>query len=101
MVCGGLCRFWSVQKSTLGCGLCWPNELYLVKMLKQKIIVSSTKHVRSIAFHKATSPIIWLENFSMELNMMNSISRPIKVYCYNNANIFYFENNKDNPVQKL
>ena len=43
---------------------------------------------------EATLHGVWLKSFISGLRVVNSISRPLKIYCDNSAAIFMAKNNK-------
>ena len=43
---------------------------------------------------EASSHGVWLKSFITRLRIMDSISRPLKLYCDNSAEIFMAKNNK-------
>ena len=64
------------------------------KSVKQSLIASSTMYAEFIACYGASSQAVWLRNLILELQVVDSISRPIVIYCDNNAIVFYSKNNK-------
>ena len=57
-------------------------------------------YVEFIACYGASSQAIWLRNLILELQIVDSISRPIVIYCDNNAIVFYSKNNKISTSSK-
>ena len=49
---------------------------------------------------KATLHGVWLKSFISGLRVVNSISRPLKIYCDNSAAIFMAKNNKSSSRNK-
>ena len=47
-----------------------------------------------VACYGASSQAVWLRNLILELQVINSISRPIVIYCDKNEAMFYSKNNK-------
>jgi len=47
-----------------------------------------------IACYEATRQAIWLKNFITELGLVESISRPLTIYCDNSAVVCFSCNNK-------
>jgi hypothetical protein len=47
-----------------------------------------------IACYEATTHALWLRNFVGGLKIVDSIARPIKIFCDNRAAIFFSKNNK-------
>ena len=57
------------------------------KSHKQSLVASSTMEVEYIAYYEAICHAIWLRNFVLGLNVVNSIMRPLRIYCDNSAAI--------------
>ena len=53
-----------------------------------------------VACYGAVTQGIWLKNFISGLLVVDSISRPIKIFCDNNAAMFFSENNKSSKGSK-
>ncbi len=53
-----------------------------------------------MACYEATGQAVWLKNFIPSVRVVDSISRPITLYCDNKAAIFYSSNNKSSSVAK-
>ena len=70
------------------------------KSVKQSLIAFSTMYVEFIACYGALSQVVWLRNLIPELQVVDSIFRPIVIYCDNNAVVFYSKNNKINTGSK-
>ncbi|RVW92102.1 Retrovirus-related Pol polyprotein from transposon TNT 1-94 [Vitis vinifera] len=64
------------------------------KSVKQSLIASSTMYAEFVACYGASSQAVWLRNLISELQVVDSIFRPIVIYCDNNAVVFYSKNNK-------
>lgn len=47
-----------------------------------------------VACYGASSHIVWLRNFNSCLKMVNSIARPLVIYCDNSIAVFYSKNNR-------
>ena len=52
-------------------------------------IASSTMEVENVACYEATCHAIWLRNFISTLEIVHSISRPLKLFCDNPIAVFY------------
>ena len=46
-----------------------------------------------VAFYEATCHVIWLRNFVLGLHV-DSIMRPLRIYCDDNVVVRFFTNNK-------
>ena len=53
-----------------------------------------------VACYGAATQTIWLKNFISRLLVVDSISRPIKILCDNNAVVFFSKNNKSSKSSK-
>ena len=49
---------------------------------------------------KATSHGVWLKSFIFGLRIMDSIARPLSIYCDNSAVVFMAKNNKSGSRNK-
>ena len=70
------------------------------KSVKHSLIASSTMYVEFVACYGASSQAIWLRNLILEMQIVDSISRPIVIYCDNNAVVFYSKNKKTSTGSK-
>ncbi|CAL2270501.1 unnamed protein product [Prunus armeniaca] len=61
---------------------------------KQTGVSSSTMFSEYIACYEATSHAVWLRNFIKDIKVVDSISRPIRIYNHNTAAVFHYMNNK-------
>ena len=53
-----------------------------------------------VSCFEATSHGVWMKNFISGLRIIDSISRPLKVFCDNSAAIFLAKNNKSESRRK-
>ena len=53
-----------------------------------------------ITCYEATGQAVWLKNFIPGLKVVDSISRPLVLYCDNEPAVFYASNNKSSAVAK-
>ncbi|KAG9447193.1 hypothetical protein H6P81_013321 [Aristolochia fimbriata] len=67
---------------------------------KQTIIATSTMEAEFISCFEATSQAMWLKSFIVELRQVDSISRPLQVYCDNLVAMFMAQNNKSGSRSK-
>ena len=51
------------------------------KSVKQTLTTSSTMKAEYMACYEATCHVIWLRNFISALEVVHSISRPLKLFC--------------------
>ncbi|RVX18923.1 Retrovirus-related Pol polyprotein from transposon TNT 1-94 [Vitis vinifera] len=64
------------------------------KSEKQSITVSSTMEAEFVACFEASSHALWLRNFISGLGVVDSIAKPLRIYCDNTAAIFFSKNGK-------
>ncbi|KAM1665198.1 hypothetical protein ACFXTN_040610 [Malus domestica] len=64
------------------------------KSVKQGTMAASTMVAEYLSVCETVNQAIWLKNFILGLQVMDSISRPIQIFCDNNAAIFFTKNNK-------
>ena len=64
------------------------------KSVKQSVIVASTMNVEFVACFEATVQANWLQNFIWGLGIVDSIAKPLRIYCDNSATIFFSKNDK-------
>jgi hypothetical protein len=57
-------------------------------------MTSSTMHTKFIACYKATGQAMQLKKFVPYLRVVDSIERPLKLYCDNEPAVLYAHNNK-------
>ena len=53
-----------------------------------------------VACYEATGQATWLKNFIPGLRVVDSISRPLTLYCDNQSAVLYSSNNKSNGAAK-
>ena len=61
---------------------------------KQTLTATSTMEAEFVSFFEATSHGVWLKSFIYELRVVDSISRPLKLYGDNSIMVFIAKNNK-------
>ena len=62
------------------------------KSVKQTLTTSSTIEAKYVACYEATCHAIWLQNFISALEVVHSISRPLKLF-YDNSVVVSFSKN--------
>ena len=67
---------------------------------KQKLVASSTMEAEFVACYEAITQALWLRNFIIGLKIVDSISRPLKIFCDNSTAVFFFKNNKSGSQSK-
>ena len=78
------------RKSTFGYTFLLVGGAISWKSAKQSIIAASTMEVEFVACFEATIQTNWLQNFISGLGVVNSIAKPLKIYCDNSATVFFF-----------
>ncbi|KAK9933329.1 hypothetical protein M0R45_020529 [Rubus argutus] len=64
------------------------------KTAKQTLTATSTFQAKYIAIFEATGHALWLRNFISHLKLINSVERPMVIYCDNALAVFFSKNNK-------
>ncbi|KAK9162937.1 hypothetical protein Syun_003839 [Stephania yunnanensis] len=82
------------RKSTLGFIFMLAGGVVSWRNAKQTLIATSTMEAEFVSCFEATSQGVWLKSLISGLRIMDSISRPLKMYCDNSAAIFMAKNNK-------
>jgi hypothetical protein len=70
------------------------------KSIKQKLTAANTMQAEFVACYEAVGQAVWLKNFLPGLEVVDSISRPLTLYCDNQAAVFYASNNKSSSATK-
>ena len=87
-------------RSTSGYVFTLVNRAISWKSSKQRIMTSSTMHSEFLACYEAVGQAVWLKQFIPDLKVIDSISRPLTLYCDNKAAIFFAHNNKSTDATK-
>ncbi|KAA0038142.1 Retrovirus-related Pol polyprotein from transposon TNT 1-94 [Cucumis melo var. makuwa] len=77
------------RKSTFGYLFLLAEEAISWKSAKQSIIASSTMEAEFVACFEATVHGLWLWNFISGLGIVDSIAKPLRIYCDNSAAVFF------------
>ena len=67
---------------------------------KQSLIATSTMEAEFVSCFEATSHGVWLKSFISGLRLVNTISRPLRIFCDNSAAVFFAKNNKSGSRSK-
>ncbi|XP_074282695.1 secreted RxLR effector protein 161-like [Silene latifolia] len=67
---------------------------------KQTLTATSTMEAESVSCFEATSHGVWLKGFISGLRVVDSITRPIRMYCDNSAAVFMAKNNRSGSRSK-
>ncbi|KAM1561755.1 hypothetical protein ACFX1Z_004844 [Malus domestica] len=71
------------------------------KSAKQTIISTSTMEAEFVACFEGMKQAVWLRNFIADMKIIDSVKRPVKMYCDNNAAVFFSKNNKRTSASRL
>ena len=88
------------RKSTSGYIFMLAGGAISWKSKKQTLVASSTMQAEFVACYAASTHAVWLRNLVTGLRIVDSIARPLKLYCDNNAAVFYSKNNKTSSGSK-
>ncbi|KAA0031640.1 Retrovirus-related Pol polyprotein from transposon TNT 1-94 [Cucumis melo var. makuwa] len=77
------------RKSTFGYLFLLAEGAISWKSAKQSIIAASTMEVEFVACFEATVHGLWLRNFISGLGIIDSIVKPLRIYCDNSAAVFF------------
>ena len=77
------------RKSTFGYMYLLAGGAISWKSAKQSVIVPFTMEVEFVACSEATVQANWLRNFISGLGVVDSIAKPLKIYCDNSAAVFF------------
>jgi hypothetical protein len=61
---------------------------------KQTVMILFTMYAKFVACYEATEQTMWLKKFVPGLRVVDSIERPLKLYCDNELAVLYAHNNK-------
>jgi len=82
------------RKSTFGYIFLLAGAAVSWKSAKQSVIATSTMEAEFVACFEATIQALWLRNFVTRFNLVDTISRPMQIYCDNTAAVFFSKNDK-------
>jgi hypothetical protein len=88
------------RKSTSGYTFMMVGGAVSWRSAKQTLISTSTMEVEFISYFEATLNGVWLKSFIYGLRIMDSISKPLRMYCDNSAVVFMAKNNKSGSRNK-
>ena len=70
------------------------------RSVKQSLTATSTMQAEYVAIHDATGQALWLRNFLNEIKVVDSVERPLKIYCDNAAAVFFAKNNRRSTASR-
>ena len=88
------------RKSTSGYMFMMADGAISWRSTKQTLVATSTMEVEFVSCFEATSHGVWLKSFISGLRIMDSISKPLKIFCDNSATVFMAKNNKSGSRSK-
>jgi hypothetical protein len=88
------------RKSTSGYIFTLAGGAISWKSSKQPIVTSSTMYAEFVACYEASGQVNWLKKFLPGLRVVDSIERPLKLYCDNNPAVEYAHNNRSSGAAK-
>ncbi|KAL5858701.1 hypothetical protein ACOSQ3_006159 [Xanthoceras sorbifolium] len=88
------------RKSTSGYIFMMASGAVSWRSAKQSLTATSTMEAEFVSCFEATSHGVWLKSFISGLRIVDSISRPLKMYCDNSAAVFMAKNNKSGSRSK-
>ena len=62
--------------------------------VKQTLTATSTMEAKFVSYFEASSHGVWLKSFISGFRIVNSISRPLKLYCDKLVAVFMVKNSK-------
>ena len=87
------------KKSTSGYVFTLANGAISWKSSKQSLTAASTMQAEFVACYEA-GQAVWLKGFIPGLRVVDSISKPLRLYCNNKSTVFYANNNKSSGAAK-
>ena len=88
------------RKSTSGYIFMMAGGVVSWRSAKQTLIATSTMEAEFVSCFEATLHGVWLKSFISGLRIMDSISRPLIMYCDNLVVVFMAKNNKNDSRRK-
>jgi len=70
------------------------------KSVKQTLTATSTMEAEYVACYEATCQVVWLKNLISGFQIVESISRPLVIYCDNTAAVHLSQNNRSSTRSK-
>ena len=70
------------------------------KSVKQTLTASSTMQAEFVACYGAASHAVWMRNFISALDIVDSIAKPLTIYCDNSSAVSFTKNNRTTSASK-
>jgi hypothetical protein len=88
------------RKSTSGLIFMMAGGAISWKSVKQTLTATSTMEAEYVACYEATCQAMWLKNLISRFKVVESISRPLVIYCDNTAAVHFSQNTKSSSRSK-
>ena len=88
------------RKSTSGFFIMLASGAMSWRSMKQTLITTFTMEAEFVSYFEATSHDVWLKSFIVDLRIIDSIHRPLRLYCDNLAVVFLAKNDKSGSQSK-
>jgi hypothetical protein len=88
------------RKSTSGYIFTLAEGAISWKSSKQTLVTSSTMYAEFVACYEASGQVNWFKKFLPGLRVVDSIEKPLKLYCDNNPAVEYAHNNRSSGAAK-
>ena len=88
------------KKSTFGYTFMIVEGAVSWKSVKQTLTASSNTEAEYVACYEATCHARWLRNFISALEVVHSISRPLKLFCDNSTAVSFSNNTRSTSRSK-
>ncbi|XP_074278345.1 secreted RxLR effector protein 161-like [Silene latifolia] len=88
------------RKSTSGYVFLLTDGVVSWRSTKQTLTTTCTMEAEFVSCFEATSHYVWLKRFISGLRVVDSITRPIRMYCDNSAAVFIAKNNRSGSRSK-
>ena len=82
------------KKSTFGYVFMIGGGVVSWKSVKQSLTATFTMEAEYVTCYEATWEAVWLKNFISRFNIVESILKPLTIYCDNIAAVSFSQNNK-------
>ena len=88
------------KKSTSGYIFMLVDGVVSWRSAKQTLTATSTIEAEFVSCFEATSHDLWFKSFIVGLRVVDSISRPLRIYCDSSTIVFMAKNNKSGNQSK-
>jgi len=89
------------RKSTSGYVFTLAGGAISWKSSKQTVTTSSTMYAEFVACYEASRQVKWLKKFIPGLRVVDSIEKPLKMYCDNEPAVFNVQNKSSGAVKHI